>query len=75
MTRNEIASLYSELAGVDLELISYYVSFGYWKLACILEGVYSRYLHGARGGDRSDVESFRQQVQLLAQASEQALQW
>ena len=74
LTRKEIASAYSELAGVDLELISYYVSFGYWKLACILEGVYSRYDQGAHGGDRSEVGNYLEQVRLLAEASERALQ-
>ena len=29
--------------------LDFYVAFGYWKLACILEGVYARYLGGALG--------------------------
>ena len=29
--------------------IDYYVAFAFWKLACILEGVYARYLGGALG--------------------------
>ncbi|MDA8195833.1 MAG: phosphotransferase family protein [Actinomycetota bacterium] len=73
-TRSEIAKLYAEMTGVDLSLINYYVSFGYWKLACILEGVYSRYVQGARGGDRSEVGDYAKQVQLLAEASKEAFE-
>ncbi len=71
--RADVARLYTELTGADLELINYYVSFGFWKLACILEGVYSRYLQGARGGDRSAVADYSNQVHLLAESSKRAL--
>lgn len=73
-TRSEIAEMYASKTGVDLSLINYYVSFGYWKLACILEGVYSRYVQGARGGDRSEVGDYAKQVQLLAEASLEAFE-
>ena len=40
--------------------IDFYVAFGYWKLACILEGVYARYLGGAMGDrDRARVRGLR----------------
>ena len=29
--------------------IDFYIAFGYWKLACIVEGVYARYVGGADG--------------------------
>lgn len=73
-TRAEIAQRYANAAKVDLGLINYYVSFGYWKLACILEGVYSRYVQGARGGDRSEITDYAKQVMLLAQSSFAALE-
>ena len=39
------------------------MAFGYWKLACILEGVYARYLGGALGErDPAELEPFRTQV-------------
>ena len=31
--------------------VDFYIAFGYWKLACILEGVYARYVGGAMGAD------------------------
>ena len=35
--------------------LDFYVAFGFWKLACMLEGVYARYLGGALG-DRDPAE-------------------
>ena len=43
--------------------LPFYVSFAYWKLACILEGVYARYLGGALGQrDAAELEPFKLQV-------------
>jgi aminoglycoside phosphotransferase (APT) family kinase protein len=71
-SREEMKALYAERSGRDLSHIDFYISFGYWKLACILEGVFSRYAKGAGGGDRSGFEFFGEQVQLLAEASKDA---
>ncbi|HZQ26727.1 MAG TPA: phosphotransferase family protein [Acidimicrobiales bacterium] len=71
-TREELKARYAARSGRDLSSIDFYISFGYWKLACILEGVYSRYAAGAGGGDQSGFEFFAEQVQLLADASKQA---
>jgi len=71
-TREELKARYAAKSGRDIGQLDFYISFGYWKLACILEGVFSRYAGGAGGGDRSGYELFGQQVQLLAEASKQA---
>ena len=51
----ELVERYAEVSGRDIEHLDFYVAFAYWKLACILEGVYSRYLGGALG-ERSTAE-------------------
>ncbi|MDQ1403605.1 MAG: hypothetical protein QOG03_1921 [Actinomycetota bacterium] len=72
-TRDELRARYSDKSGRDPSQLDFYISFGYWKLACILEGVYSRYAGGAMGGDRSaGFEGFAQQVANLAEASKAA---
>src|SRR5207302_10148663 len=43
-TRAQISARYAERSGRDLSELPFYVAFGYWKLACILEGVYARYV-------------------------------
>ena len=71
-TRVELTARYAERSGRDLSALDFYVAFGYWKLACILEGVYSRYMAGSGGGDRSGVDDMALQVERLAEASKEA---
>ena len=40
----------------DVSGVGYYIAFGYWKLACILQGVYARYVAGAGAGDQGSVD-------------------
>ena len=42
--------------------IDFYVAFAFWKLACILEGVYARYLAGALGRRAGSVRARRVQA-------------
>jgi aminoglycoside phosphotransferase (APT) family kinase protein len=65
-TRAELCDRYADASGRDLADLDFYVAFGYWKLACVLEGVYARYMGGAGGGDQSDYRGFADQVVRLA---------
>ncbi|MDQ3147924.1 MAG: phosphotransferase family protein [Actinomycetota bacterium] len=47
--RAEVLERYAAASGRDLSRIDWYRAFAYWKLACISEGVYARYLGGAMG--------------------------
>ncbi len=65
--RSELAERYAAVSGRDISALPFYVSFAYWKLACILEGVYSRYLGGALGvRDAAELEPFKLQVDAAA---------
>jgi aminoglycoside phosphotransferase (APT) family kinase protein len=72
VTRAELMDLYAAASGRDVSHVDYYVAFGYWKLACILEGVFARYRGGAMGS-ASGFEGFAHQVELLAEAARAAL--
>ncbi len=73
--RSELADRYAAVSGRDLTDLPFYVSFAYWKLACILEGVYARYLGGALGvRDPAELEPFKLQVDGAAAAAEQMLE-
>jgi aminoglycoside phosphotransferase (APT) family kinase protein len=65
----ELIAGYVATSGRDATDINYYVAFGYWKLACILEGVYARYAGGAMGeqGEPGAFDFFGDQVRSLAQ--------
>ena len=72
-TRAELVAAYQQAGGRPVGDLDYYVAFGYWKLACILEGVYTRYKAGAMGDDGADADAFGDTVRLLGEASLAAL--
>jgi aminoglycoside phosphotransferase (APT) family kinase protein len=71
-TRSEVVARYAAASGRDVSAVDYFVAFGYWKLACILEGVYARYRGGAMG-EASGFEGFARQVEILAEAAQASL--
>ena len=74
LNRNALAERYTKVSGRDTSQLDFYVAFAYWKLACILEGVYARYLGGALGQrDPAELEPFNQQVIGAAARAEQLL--
>ena len=65
--RDDLVALYGEASGRDVSGIDYYFAFGCWKLACIIEGVYARYLGGALGArDPAELAPFPAQVDAAA---------
>ena len=63
LDRADLARRYAAVSGRDTSQLPFFVSFAYWKLACILEGVYARYLGGALGvRDATELEPFKLQV-------------
>jgi aminoglycoside phosphotransferase (APT) family kinase protein len=49
-SRAELVSRYAERSGVEVGTLDWYVAFGYFKLAVILEGIYCRYTQGLTVG-------------------------
>jgi aminoglycoside phosphotransferase (APT) family kinase protein len=72
-TRAEMIGRYGEVTGRDLSHLDFYVAFAYWKLACILEGVYARYVGGAMGDDGFDFSFYPDSIAWLAQQSTDAV--
>jgi aminoglycoside phosphotransferase (APT) family kinase protein len=72
LNRAQLAERYAQVSGRDISHLDYYVAFAYWKLACIIEGVYARYISGAMGeqGDTSAFEPFKLQVEASAEKAE-----
>ena len=72
--KDDLLEAYAAASGRDLDGIEFYVAFGFWKLACIVEGVYARYVGGAMGQrDTSSFDFFGEQVVALADAARAAL--
>ncbi|QGK70637.1 phosphotransferase [Allosaccharopolyspora coralli] len=47
---SELLDRYAERIGTDLSTLNWYVGFGYFKIAVILEGIHYRYTHGQTVG-------------------------
>lgn len=70
--RAGLAARYAERSGRDTSLLPYYLAFGHWRLACIMEGVYVRYATGAMGDQEGAAVGLADEVLRrcsLAQAS------
>jgi len=74
LNRQQLAERYAQVSGRDISHLDFYVSFAYWKLACIIEGVYARYISGAMGEhDPQAFDAFKTQVETAAEKAEQLL--
>jgi aminoglycoside phosphotransferase (APT) family kinase protein len=63
LDRADLVDRYAAASGRDLTELPFYISFAYWKLACILQGVYYRYLGGALGSrDPAELTPFVDQI-------------
>jgi aminoglycoside phosphotransferase (APT) family kinase protein len=64
LTRAEAIGEYQRVTGRDMDDIDFYLAFANWRLACILEGVYSRYVGGAMGDKSADaVDAFQARIE------------
>ena len=64
--RAALTAAYAVRSGRAVDQLDYYVAFGYWKLAVILEGVYARYTAGAYGEGDDTWRAFAGTVVQLA---------
>ena len=61
LSADEMAGLYAQAMGVSLKTVDYYRAFAQWRLACIGEGVYARYLGGQQGSqdEQLDLDTYK----------------
>lgn len=75
LRRKELLERYATTSGRDITAIDFYMAFAYWKLACILEGVHTRYLKGAMGdADPAQTKYWADNVATLASSASDALE-
>jgi aminoglycoside phosphotransferase (APT) family kinase protein len=56
LAQDEMAGLYAEQMGVNIADVDYFRAFAQWRLACIGEGVYARYLGGQQGSQDEAID-------------------
>jgi len=64
----DLIERYAARSGRDLSDLGFYVAFGYWKLTCIIAGVFARYAGGAMGSvAEAEVAGFRAMLDSLCE--------
>lgn len=67
--RAELRRRYEDAAGAAAGSLAFYEAFAWWKLACIVEGVYARVERGALGEVDRPAATFAAQAERLAAAA------
>ena len=57
----------------DLSRLGYYIGFNRWKSACIVHGVYARYMEGKKSTEGIDLEEMRERIGRTLGLAEQAV--
>lgn len=70
----ELLAQYGRRSGLDVSRLGYYVAFGSWKLAVVIEGVYTRYLAGAYGDMDPRLAWYPERIRLLIDQAESWLE-
>jgi aminoglycoside phosphotransferase (APT) family kinase protein len=71
-TRAAVRRRYEEAARIEAGDLDFHIAFAWWKLACIVEGVYARVARGALGSVDRPAASFAAQADRLAGAARRA---
>lgn len=61
-SRTQMAARYGARTGRDLSNLDYYTGFNRWKSACIVHGVYARYMEGKKSAEGIDLEHMRGRI-------------
>jgi len=72
-TRMQMAERYAERTGRDLSKIDYYFGFNRWKSACIVHGVYARYMQGQKSSEGVDLPHMKTRIEGALTMAEQAV--
>ena len=71
--RSQLAQRYGERTKTDLSKLDYYTGFNRWKSACIVQGLYARYMAGQKSSEGIDLEHMRERINIALTLSEQTV--
>jgi len=70
-SRQQVLDAYADGSSLDLSELDYYVAFAFWRIAIILEGVYTRFAAGAYEHTDEGVSAMGDIVHQLAEAADE----
>ncbi len=73
-SRRDLAARYAHRTGRDLSNLPYYIAFNRWKTACIVHGVYARYMQGKKSTEGVDLELLKSRIDLSLELADEAIQ-
>jgi aminoglycoside phosphotransferase (APT) family kinase protein len=73
LSRDEMLAHYRARTDLDTSAMDVYLAFSHWKVACINQGVWSRYAAGQKASDDVDVDAIAASVPQLAERARAAL--
>lgn len=59
---DEVVARYAARTGADLEGLAYFLALNHWRSACIVHGVYTRYIRGQKPPDGVDLDGFKASI-------------
>jgi aminoglycoside phosphotransferase (APT) family kinase protein len=68
----EVITRYTSKTGNDLADLDYFIALNHWRSACIVQGVYTRYVRGQRPAEGVDLEGFRSSIGFRLEAASEA---
>lgn len=71
--RKALAARYAARTGRDLSKLDYYVGFNRWKSACIVHGVYARYMAGQKSTEGVDLAALKASIDRSLELAQQAI--
>lgn len=72
-TRAQLTRRYAERTGRDLSRLDYYIGFNHWKSACIVHGVYARYMEGKKSTVGVDMVGLKATIERSLVAADEAV--
>jgi aminoglycoside phosphotransferase (APT) family kinase protein len=73
-SREQILAAYANHSSLDISQVKFYQAFGYWELACIMQGVFARYSVGSVAGGQSSVSEYPTYIRQLAEVAKETLE-
>jgi aminoglycoside phosphotransferase (APT) family kinase protein len=70
-SRQDLIARYERATGADLGQLAYYRAFNWWKLACIIHGVYARYMEAKKSTEGVDLPDLFRRMGSCVDAAEQ----
>ncbi len=72
LSPDELVERYEEKSGTSVVNLDYYVAFNRWKSACIIHGVYTRYVRGQKSTAGVDLDGMRASIAMLVSGAAEA---